>query len=1074
MRRVLVLLAALLLAGCNAPEPAPSTTTSTTAPTGGTTPSTTTPSGATPPTSGGTTLSAGPRPASGPAFDDHQWEEPTPPNASRIRAEVSGEWRVHITGAAGAVPPRARLLVAEGGVARGALAQAAADGSFQADVMGGPGGQVQVALLPDDLPAAPTLHERLHQVLHARPSTYVRVPSTSPVAATGHVVFGVPWRFEGSVTESSAEVRVQGTLRALSDADLQLLYRATLLRIFDDAGEPLAGFAYLTSGTTPSGLALERTTQQADPSVVTGPCDTRRASSTTLACDLDLRIPLAGLPSGGYVVMLGMPLPGDPAYEQSPPADYVKTAPRAYEQGASPLAFVAHGLATPPRLATLLLVDAPAQAERGVLPEGASWGWTNRIAWQPPLHVTPRQDATGAAIRYALEPYFPQVGVTDRDAPAPFLLDLDARNSTWKVSIRDPDGVESRLGPLSFDEVVTRTATARDGSVLNNGGGNVNAVPRLARLDDAFRHAFAKDGLHVLTVEGTVRDRAGHVFAARGTYKLLVAEPMDLDLGMLPGTPLAVGDYLDRAVQVHPPVPAHVTLRWRAWTGSDAALTADDITEGNASLFGWFHPHAGHPVRVDAAGEYRLDAYANWTAPDGTLWAAAWSMGGVLVDPASALDVHGRKGIDQEAQDKERFTRDELRIPAGGNHVNFPYRAGDVAWQTDDDSMEVRLTLGDPDGSLAQRFADLVRAPLRFEPATPGGPVNGNGEAVLQERFAQGQGPLVSGTTTGRDASLGDPLALEAYAYGAVERPGVRVREMVKEDYVPNGYWRFDETYTLQPGVGPEGDAQNDYKLLLGGAVVRDRAKGTLSTGGYAALWVDAPQTTQVGSPFGERPLLRVGRTDVRAFLDVTGTRAGTLLVQGDVADFGGYVAPLGPHAVFLNVTSPSGKVRTFAGQANAWGHLHDRAMNFEVDEPGVWLVDVRVVACGEGRCVTGGLNDGSPSYVFYVASADQPPLPLAPPAFLRPDAPLELRVNGLSAGGHATAWMPGWRLESRRLGEGDAALRTPVGALPNEESSGFHAGIPPDEFTLTAVAPVGGGAWRGAALDVWGGRVLA
>lgn len=1079
MRHVLVLLVVLALAGCNAPpsDPGTGTTTSTSAgPTTTTTGGTTTTTSTTPPTGSVVTLAAGPRPASGPAFEDTLWEEPAPPVASRIRARVAGDWLVRVEGAAGAVPANAQLLVAEGGVARGALVRAGADGSFTTTIMGGPGGQVQVAILQGVPPPAPTLHERIHQTLHALPSTYVRVPADAPVAATGHVVFGAPWRFEGAVTDAGSEVRVTGTLRLRSDTDLAPSFDVRLARAFDGDGAPRADFAYLTTGTTPSGLALERTTRQEDPSRVGGSCTARRTSASTLECDLDVRIPWAGLPAGGYVVMLSVPLPGDPAYEQSPPADYVKTSPRAYEQGASPLAFVPHALTATPRLATLLLVDAPAQVARGVQPEGATWGWSNRIAWQPALHVTPREDARGDAIAYTLEPYLPQVGITDRDAPAPFILDLDPANSSWTVRVRAPDGSESTLGPFAFDQVVTRTATTEGGDVLNNGGGNVNGVPRLARLDGAFRRAFEQDGLHTLVVTGTVRDRAGHAFDVGGTYKILVAEPMDLDLGMLPGTPLEVGEYVDRAIQVHPPVPAHVTYRYRAWTGVDGTLSVDDTTEGNASAFGWFHPHPGHPVRVAAPGEYRVDVTADWTSPDGRLYAATWSMGGVLVDPAAGLDVHGRKGIDQDRQDKARFLRSDLGIPVGGNHFNFPYERGDVAWQTDDDSMEVRITLGDPDGALRARFAQAVRAPLRFEPASPGGPVNQNGDAILLERFAQGQGPLVSGTTTGRDASLGDAFALEAYAYAAVERPGVRVRELVKEDYVPNGYWRFDETYTLQPGVSADGDGTNDYKFLFGGAIVRDHDRGTLRTGGYSSLWIDIPTTdakgSRVDSPF-VGPLFQVRGKDVRAFFDVTGTRAGSLLVEGDIADLGGYVVPLGPHDVHVNVTSPSGKVRPFTSQANAWGFLHDPAMNFVVDEPGVWRVDVKVVACDAARCVEGGLNDGASSYAFYVASAGETPLPIAPPAFLSPGAPLALTVEGLPGGGHASAWMPGWLLEARALAPGDAVVRTSTGALPNAEAHGFRRGIPADQLTLTAVAPTGGGVWRGVALDVWGGRVV-
>lgn len=1062
MKRGAFLALVVLLAGCSAPDapegdaPTPATGSLTTPPTMTSTTTPTTPGDAPP-----VDVKAAPAPASGPPVRGLLWEEPAPPRADLVLARVTGAWSVRVEGAPGAVPPGAHVLVADGGTARGALVRAGADGAFRADVLSAPGGQLQVATVPpqvaQEVARGRPLHEALHQVIHAQPSTYVRVPSTAPVAQTGHVVFGSPWAFEGRVDAGGADVRVVGTLR-IHDArsgDVPVVVR--LLPLFDAEGDPLAGFAYATSRRTPSGLALEATTREGDGLAVATACQ-----ATAGACAVDVQVPFADAPTGGFVVMLAVALPGDPAYEMDPPRDYVKTSPRAFDQAdGSPLAFVRRG-GTDPTLGTLLLVDTPTQAARGVEPDGASWGWANRIAFQPPLHVTPRTDA-GEPIAYTLEPYLPHVGVTDRDGVAPFLLDLDPAASTWTVRVRAPDGTVTTLGPHAFDEVVTRTATTHEGELLNNGGGNVNGVPRLARLDDAFRHAFATDGEHVIEAEGVARDRAGNAFRIGGTYRVLVAEPMDLDLGMLPGTPLAAGDYVDRAIQVHPPVPAEIAYRFRAWTGPDATLTLDSWTRGNASAFGWFHPHAGHPVRPMEAGEYRVDVFANHTTTDGRRMAAAWSFGGVIVDAAGdPLETRGRKGIDQDAQDLARFHRSETGIPVGGNHFNFPYHPGDVSWQTDDDSMEVRITLDEP--SLEAALLRALPDPLRFEPPLPGGPVNAGGATALRARVAQGQTPLLSGGT------------LEAYAYATVERPGVRVRELVKEDYVPNGYWRFDETYTLQPGVGPAGDLPQDYKLLLGGAVVRDGAAGLLRTGGYASLWIDVAKDDPRGSrtldPFAPDagPLL----PGVAAFYEPTGLRAGSLLVVGDVADFGGYVAPLGPHVVRIEVESPSGKTRAFEGRANPWGHLHDPAMNFVVDEPGVWRATVAVEACKAGACLRGGLNDARTSFGFYVASADAPPLPLAPPAWLTPGGALALDVEGVSDG-HATAWMPGWLIEARAVGDEDPLVRYRWRdvSLPNFDKEGHARGLPAEQVTFTALAKAPDGSWRGAALDVWGPRVM-
>lgn len=349
---------------------------------------------------------------------------------------------------------------------------------------------------------------------------------------------------------------------------------------------------------------------------------------------------------------------------------------------------------------------------------------------------------------------------------------------------------------------------------------------------------------------------------------------------------------------------------------------------------------------------------------------------------------------------------------------------------------------------------------------------------------------MFSTTSTGRDAAFGDPLDAQAYFYGTVERPGVRVREFVAEDYVPNAYWRFGDTYTLQPYMGFLGDLPNDYKFLFAGGVVRSPAEGIFNTGGYGAFWVHLPEGSPqsiVDSPFNPDapPLIEFDGRKIRAFFEPTGIRPGTLLVEGDPADFGGYVVPLGPHGVDYRITSPSGETHEVSTRANQWGHLHDTRLNFAVEEAGLWHVEVTVEACplphdvDQGwPCLTGGLNDGETSFVFYVASKETPPLSLYPPSFLVPHAPLELFTEELGPGGHATAWMPGWTLESRPLEDGDPIIRYHhaefQGRFPNFEYDGLRDGIPSKQVTFTALVPTTDGKWAGMALDVWGGRVFS
>ncbi|MFP6755672.1 MAG: hypothetical protein VCB60_08130, partial [Alphaproteobacteria bacterium] len=67
------------------------------------------------------------------------------------------------------------------------------------------------------------------------------------------------------------------------------------------------------------------------------------------------------------------------------------------------------------------------------------------------------------------------------------------------------------------------------------------------------------------------------------------------------------------------------------------------------------------------------------------------------------------------------------------------------------------------------------------------------------------------------------------------------MREIISDDDIGTAYWRFDESYALQPGMGPDGDLPNDFKFMFGGAVFRDDTRDLNRYGIYSSLWVQLP-----------------------------------------------------------------------------------------------------------------------------------------------------------------------------------------------------------------------------------------
>jgi hypothetical protein len=151
------------------------------------------------------------------------------------------------------------------------------------------------------------------------------------------------------------------------------------------------------------------------------------------------------------------------------------------------------------------------------------------------------------------------VSFTDQRLPTPPLLPLDLPGGLLSVAIREPDGGLRDLGSEPFAQSFNRTATTRGGD-LNSGTVQLEDVYSLKAASDRFRVTFDQYGHHAITMTGAVSEVWGNGYAGGGVYDIWVAEPLDIDPGVLPGTPLAVGDGFNPTLQFYPRVPAEVHL----------------------------------------------------------------------------------------------------------------------------------------------------------------------------------------------------------------------------------------------------------------------------------------------------------------------------------------------------------------------------------------------------------------------------------------------------------------------------------------------------------------------------------
>jgi hypothetical protein len=366
------------------------------------------------------------------------------------------------------------------------------------------------------------------------------------------------------------------------------------------------------------------------------------------------------------------------------------------------------------------------------------------------------------------------------------------------------------------------------------------------------------------------------------------------------------------------------------------------------------------------------------------------------------------------------FKLNSLSIPPGSiSHSFNAYYNGDILWSRMSDGAyggdsllivgSVQDTIGDIEAVMAARLDRMI-----IEVPPPGDVI---------ERFQKGELPLFSSSLSGRPVQLylgqvGAQLPEEvdqlAYSYRSSQRPGVRVREMVSEDSQTGGYWRLDTFYDDQLGDGLLGDQVNDFKFQYVGAVYRDLETGHNEYLAQASGWIFIPDEDVRGSrlmpPFAGPgnggwtteggPVLTLKGEDIHMFILPTGVRPGAVLEEGDIFTFGGHLMPTLNSQVAVTVTSPGGTAHHVTGQANKIGYFYNPATNFEVDEPGLWTVDVRVwhdgqigtgqsVDCDPANpfdpalpCPSGDvLGSSNGRYAFYVVPAGEEPLALLTPS---------------------------------------------------------------------------------------------
>ena len=980
-----------------------------------------------------------------------------PPKAALISISpptVDGE--VTLSGAAGSVAPGSTVFVATLNTGHFTTAQATSSGSFTATLFAPAGTSVLIKADPVGTSVAEFLYllfetdQAATQKLSALPGTILRVADPSgadiPTGGAGRThgeALSLPaWTFHGSIdTHTFAPgdpLRVHGTVRVDSSAlqgvgALQVSTGLQLERLSAADGSGLFRRSILASSfLSPTGLPIEREPLWGLVQYQEGPLVKTAATRAEAGVDLTLTLP-SDFPAGYYRPFLGFGFPDMP--RENPPSRPVV----GFVQGPNDvlLPIIKVGNPAPPHLDWVLLLDTFSNGSRGVVAveDADRFGVAQRILTSSETFVIPRLSAaSGRPLTYRFEPFVPAVSFVSSafgGIPTVPRIPFQFPSGSLTVRIRQPDGTERALGSAPFVQSRLKSLVDNEGSLLDVGGGHLSDAYQLSTMDPRFEVAFTQDGLHVVTVEGAIDDIWGHTWTGGGTYDVHVGRVLALDTAVLPGTHFEVGDGFNPGLVVSPPVTAEVEVRLQHIPHSDLSQLQERVIRGRTNRFGYFQP-AGNSVVFDQPGEYRVDITARGRDAQGQLWIGSRTWGGVVAPVDPLIVAHGRRGIDeQDTIGPQWFTRDQIGIPIGSSHVPFPFQSGDVQWLEHADSVIPLVSFHDPSRQLTK----LLR---QRDPE--GGPLQSPGS--FAERVVVGEAPLFSSRPARIDPHL-DPTKVDlwAYSYRSVQRPLVRVREEISEDAIPNPYWRFDDRYANQIGVGAHGDLPGEFKFQYGAAVLHGSALDQSHYAIYGSLFVllpeDDPDGTRTFPPFQGNgggpsggPLFTLKGEDIDLFMHLTGVRPGSVLETGNTFALVGAIGPTLPAKVAYTVTAPDGSKRTFRGQANSIGYYYEPDDNFIVDQPGRYTVDLQVTY--DGNTSAGQVTSPFPQghvlgtarsrFAVYVVAPHSSPLTVDMPRHDFLTAPADFTVTATPptgmrlTGGHMTALIPGVVLEDGAL----------------------------------------------------------
>lgn len=652
------------------------------------------------------------------------------------------------------------------------------------------------------------------------------------------------------------------------------------------------------------------------------------------------------------------------------------------------------------------------------------------------LPVLNRYRPDGSLRKYNFAPFIPRFSVADRNTPSVALMAIDAKNSAITIILTTPT-TTINLPTVSGNYLRHVHNKNLYRNSRSNGGVHMTDILQMVLNDtnNDYTRSFSESGQHAITVTGSLQTIEGKTLSINQTMDFVVTDYLVTPhYSTLPMMPLQSGEVIRPMLTLMPAIPANVDIKITYAPNSETpTVTSFSGVANHAGVF-----VAATEMSFTQAGEYRVDIQVNHTDSNGNHYAGSRSFGSVVADASPQVNANGKRGIDN-MQDSgvipnRWFSRDALGLShsyvVGTGHTLAPYEHGDIEWVEADISGVVRASLS-YNSVLAAIGADCIDANLSAWATTS--------ELSIADCVPSSFGrPIINSVPS---------IGFSAHSYNAVERFSIRVRESVG-DYDAHGYWRFDDEYGHQRGVGTAGDKTDELKFQYIGTVVKDHVNTKNHYSSHASLFVltadddIAGNDTRVFPPFdghgiqpGGGAIITLGSRNVAAFVWPTSLIPGSSISQGDVIPFYGQIAPTLPLTIDLTITKPDATVVTVTAIANKDGFVRTSDIHF--DQAGLYTIKPTLTyssgqSTSAGQLVSDivtthallGVND---HYHIYVSPKPRQSLPININLATNPSLPETInlaanpvfrvvsdrsnnKLTNLSL--HSTVFMDGWILD--------------------------------------------------------------